>query len=99
MIVAGLAWRIGVAVKGGRTAPARGDQGEEPDWLWPRVPPVRFRKTVPDSWLQLTITEGRNRQVRRMCAAAGHPVLRLIRLQVGGWSLDGLAPETWVEVR
>ncbi|HEX7111419.1 MAG TPA: pseudouridine synthase [Mizugakiibacter sp.] len=65
-----------------------------PGWLWPRDPPVRFRKTVPTAWLQLTIREGRNRQVRRMTAAVGLPTLRLIRTRIGDWSLDGLPPGT-----
>ena len=89
------ALRNGVVLKDGRSAPAQVEEVEAPDWLWPRDPPVRFRKTVPDAWLRLTITEGRNRQVRRMCAVVGHPVLRLIRVQVGEWSLDGIAPGTW----
>jgi 23S rRNA pseudouridine2457 synthase len=63
--------------------------------LWPRDPPVRVRKTVPDAWLRLTIAEGRNRQVRRMCANVGLPVLRLVRWSVGDWTLDGLAPGDW----
>lgn len=65
---------------------------DEPDGLWPRDPPVRFRKTVPDSWLEIGLTEGRNRQVRRMTAAVGLPCLRLIRHRLGPWSLDGLQP-------
>ena len=93
------ALRQGVTLKDGRTAPAEVDEIAAPDWLWPRDPPVRFRKTVPDCWLRLRITEGRNRQVRRMCAAVGHPVLRLIRVQVGGWSLDGIAPGKWQPAR
>jgi 23S rRNA pseudouridine2457 synthase len=63
-----------------------------PDWLWPRDPPVRLRKTVPDAWIELTIREGRNRQVRRMTAAVGLPTLRLIRERIGDIALDGLAP-------
>ena len=67
----------------------------EPPALWPRDPPVRFRKTVPDAWLQLVITEGRNRQVRRMTAAVGLPTLRLVRVGIGAVALDGLAPGAW----
>lgn len=87
--------RDGVVLKDGQTAPATIHLIEEPDNLWPRTPPVRFRKTVPDSWLEITITEGRNRQVRRMTAAIGHPTLRLIRYSVGDWTLDGIASGEW----
>jgi 23S rRNA pseudouridine2457 synthase len=93
------ALRAGVALKDGPTGPAEAEAVAEPDWLWPRVPPVRVRKTVTDSWLRLTITEGRNRQVRRMCAHVGLPVLRLIRWSVGGHDLAGLAPGQWREVK
>jgi 23S rRNA pseudouridine2457 synthase len=79
------------------TRPA-GAERIDPPALWPRDPPVRFRKTVPDSWLRLTITEGRNRQVRRMTAAVGLPTLRLVRWSIGEWTLDGLAPGEWAEV-
>jgi|SRR5690348_14303425 len=85
--------REGVGLKDGRTRPAqvRALEGA-PAWLWPRDPPVRFRKSVPDSWIELTLREGRNRQVRRMTAAVGLPTLRLIRMQIGEYALNGLAP-------
>ncbi len=95
--VALAALRRGVALKDGPTRPAEARAVARPDWLWPREPPVRFRKTVPDSWIELTLREGRNRQVRRMTAAVGHPTLRLIRIRIGDWSLDGLAPGAWRE--
>ena len=91
------ALREGVTLNDGPTLPARARAMEAPDWLWPRNPPVRFRKTVPDGWLEVTITDGRNRQVRRMCAAVGLPCLRLIRWAVGDWTLEGLAPGAWRE--
>lgn len=91
------ALRKGVMLNDGPTLPATVRRIDAPD-LWPRDPPVRFRKTVPDCWIELTIREGRNRQVRRMTAAAGHPTLRLVRWRVGDWALDGLAPGEWREV-
>lgn len=87
--------RGGVALNDGATRPAQVRMVDAPDWLWPRDPPVRFRKSVPDAWLELTIGEGRNRQVRRMTAAVGLPTLRLVRLRVGEHVLDGLAPGAW----
>ncbi|MBS3927661.1 MAG: pseudouridine synthase [Sphingomonadales bacterium] len=90
------ALRRGVELKDGRTRPAEAESIPPPT-LWPRDPPVRLRKTVPDSWLRLTIREGKNRQVRRMTAAVGHPTLRLVRWQVGDWSLEGIAPGEWRE--
>ncbi len=87
--------RSGMELKDGRTRPARVRRIDEPAALWPRDPPVRYRKNVEDVWLELTITEGRNRQVRRMTAAIGHPTLRLIRSRIGDWSLDGLPSGAW----
>ena len=87
--------RAGVVLNDGRTRPAQARRMEEPAHLWPRDPPIRFRKSVPTSWIELTISEGRNRQVRRMTAAVGHPTLRLIRCSVGPWRLDGLPPGKW----
>lgn len=87
--------RTGVTLNDGPTRPAEVRRIEEPDGLWPRDPPVRYRKNVTDAWLELTLTEGRNRQVRRMTAAVGHPTLRLIRYRIGRWNLAGLAPGQW----
>ncbi len=88
--------RRGVLLKDGLTLPAAA-QGIEPPALWPRDPPVRFRKSVPDTWLELVIGEGRNRQVRRMTAAVGLPTLRLVRVAIGGYRLGDLAPGAWRE--
>lgn len=82
---------VGVTLKDGPTKPAR-CRRIEPPALWPRTPPVRERKSVPDCWLELAIREGRNRQVRRMTAAVGFPTLRLIRQRIGDWSLGDLQP-------
>ena len=84
----------GVTLKDGPTLPARARRIEAPA-LWPRDPPVRFRKTVPDAWIEITLREGRNRQVRRMTAAVGLPTLRLVRVSVGDVQLNGLGPGTW----
>lgn len=85
----------GVMLKDGMTRPARARLVDTPVWLWPRTPPIRVRKSVPDAWIELTLREGRNRQVRRMCAAVGLPCLRLIRWRVGDWTLEGLPPGAW----
>lgn len=86
--------REGVALADGPTRSAEVEAIGDPG-LWPRDPPIRFRASVPDRWLRLTIREGRNRQVRRMTAAIGHPTLRLVRWRIGDWTLDGLAPGEW----
>ncbi|HEV7289717.1 rRNA large subunit pseudouridine synthase E [Sphingomonas sp. R647] len=91
------ALRTGVRLKDGLTRPALAERIDPPA-IWPRDPPVRFRKSVPDCWIAVTITEGRNRQVRRMTAAVGHPTLRLVRWRVGDWTLDDVAPGTWRSV-
>jgi 23S rRNA pseudouridine2457 synthase len=89
--------KSGVQLKDGLTLPAEAERISAPT-LWPRDPPVRFRKSVPDAWLKLTIREGRNRQVRRMTAAVGHPTLRLVRWSIGDWTIEGLDLGAWREV-
>jgi 23S rRNA pseudouridine2457 synthase len=92
------ALRAGVLLNDGPTLPAQARTLEAtPAWLWPRDPPVRYRKTVPDAWIELTIREGRNRQVRRMTAAVGLPTLRLIRIAIGSYGLNDLRPGAWSE--
>ncbi|MCA0911269.1 pseudouridine synthase [Qipengyuania gaetbuli] len=88
----------GLELNDGMTRPARAKRIDPPP-LWDRDPPVRYRKSVPDSWIALEITEGRNRQVRRMTAAVGLPTLRLVRWRIGEWSLDGIAPGTYRELQ
>ena len=90
--------RKGVQLKDGLTRPAEAEAIAAPA-LWPRDPPIRVRPSVPDSWIKLILREGKNRQVRRMTAAVGLPTLRLVRWQIGEWSLDGLAPGEWREVQ
>jgi 23S rRNA pseudouridine2457 synthase len=87
--------RQGVQLNDGPTRPARARAIAQPELLWPRDPPVRFRQSIPTSWIELVIAEGRNRQVRRMTAAVGYPTLRLIRAAIGPYSLQGLAPGMW----
>jgi 23S rRNA pseudouridine2457 synthase len=91
------ALRRGVKLKDGLTRPAEAERIADPH-LWPRDPPIRVRQSVPDGWISLTLREGRNRQVRRMTAAVGHPTLRLVRRAIGEWTVDGLAPGEWREV-
>jgi 23S rRNA pseudouridine2457 synthase len=86
--------RGGVVLDGQRTRPAKATLIDEPP-LWPRNPPIRFRKSVPTTWLEIQLTEGRNRQVRRMTAAVGHPTLRLVRYAIGRYTLEGLKPGEW----
>jgi 23S rRNA pseudouridine2457 synthase len=91
------ALRRGVTLNDGPTRAAEAERIDAPE-LWPRDPPVRFRKSVPDCWIRLTIREGRNRQVRRMTAAVGLPTLRLVRERIGEWELDNLQPGHWREI-
>ena len=86
----------GVRLKDGMTLPAEAERISDPE-LWPRDPPIRVRLSVPDSWMKLTIREGRNRQVRRMTAAVGFPTLRLVRWSVGEWAVEGIEPGQWRE--
>ena len=88
----------GIKLKDGLTRPARAKKISPPENLWPRVPPIRERKNIPTSWLELSIREGRNRQVRRMTAAAGFPTLRLIRVSIGDWQLKKLKPGEFIKI-
>jgi len=88
----------GVTLNDGPTLPCSARLVPDPDWLWPRDPPIRYRAAIPTAWVELTLREGRNRQVRRMTAAVGHPTLRLLRVAIGPWRLDGLAPGEWREL-
>jgi 23S rRNA pseudouridine2457 synthase len=90
--------RQGIQLNDFRAKPAQVTIVDEPEWLWPRQPPIRRRQQIPATWLQLTLREGRNRQVRRMTAAAGFPTLRLIRYSVGPWHLEGIVPGAWKEI-
>ena len=90
--------RDGVTLKDGPTRPAK-VRLIDPPALWERDPPVRFRKSVPDRWIEVTISEGRNRQVRRMTAHIGFPTLRLVRWRVGNWTLDGITSGTWLDAK
>ena len=83
--------RTGITSKDGPCRPGEVRRIAPPPNLWPRIPPIRERKSVPDCWIEVTISEGRNRQVRRMSAAVGHPTLRLIRAKIGDWSLEGIS--------
>lgn len=88
--------RNGITLNDGLTRPAEASLIDEPHWLWPRNPPVRYRKNIPTAWIKLTLREGKNRQVRRMTAATGHPTLRLIRYSIGDWTLAGLGIGIWI---
>lgn len=85
----------GVVIKGYHTKPSKAERVEQPENLWKRVPPIRYRANIPTSWVRLTLIEGKNRQVRHMTAAVGFPTLRLIRVQIGNIALADLQPGEW----
>ena len=91
--------RQGIELKDGLTKPAKVQVIAEPYLLWERIPPIRVRKNITETWIEITISEGKNRQVRRMTAAIGHPTLRLIRYRIGSWTIDGLKKGEWREVK
>ncbi len=91
-------FETGVALKDGLTGPARARRMSEPE-LWPRTPPIRYRKNIPTTWLEIQLREGRKRQIRRMTAAVGYPTLRLVRVAIGSWELGSLKPGEWVEAK
>jgi 23S rRNA pseudouridine2457 synthase len=82
-----------------RARPAEAALVDEPEWLWPRTPPIRSRQAIPTAWLRLVLREGRNRQVRRMTAAAGFPTLRLVRFSIGPWTISGIEPGQWQKAK
>ncbi|WP_455380642.1 pseudouridine synthase [Acidihalobacter prosperus] len=92
------ALRDGIQLRDGLTRPCKAHIIEEPETLWPRQPPIRTRRTIPTCWLLITLSEGRNRQIRRMTAAIGHPTLRLIRYRIGSWTIDGIEPGQWLQL-
>lgn len=91
--------RRGMVLGDFRARPAEAALVDEPEWLWPRTPPIRSRQAIPTAWLRLVLREGRNRQVRRMTAAAGFPTLRLIRFSIGPWTISGIEPGQWQKAK